>query len=263
MKLIRNALLSVILICNLNIATFAKNHPTDTIPAAAKKLIAAYPDFVTGFANDHLIFKDKSTLLWDDGIKNKSFQQLLNNPDLEDMFVQEYTVGVPKSNPAAMFDPGRIRNEALFLKMYGSDESAVRKNLTEIIWCPKLVGKKIRVTTVNSVDKKLAEISKELDKHPELQKYISNIGGTFNWRPIAGTTRHSMHSFGMTIDMNTDYSEYWQWECKCKNEDAVVKYKNRIPQIIVDIFEKHGFIWGGKWYHFDTMHFEYRPELIN
>jgi hypothetical protein len=31
---------------------------------------------------------------------------------------------------------------------------------------------------------------------------------------------------------------------------------------IVDVFERHGFIWGGKWYHFDTMHFEYRPELI-
>jgi hypothetical protein len=32
---------------------------------------------------------------------------------------------------------------------------------------------------------------------------------------------------------------------------------------IVDVFEKHGFIWGGKWYHYDTMHFEYRPELLN
>jgi hypothetical protein len=30
----------------------------------------------------------------------------------------------------------------------------------------------------------------------------------------------------------------------------------------VDIFERHGFIWGGKWGHFDTMHFEYRPELL-
>jgi hypothetical protein len=28
------------------------------------------------------------------------------------------------------------------------------------------------------------------------------------------------------------------------------------------VFEKHGFIWGGKWYHYDTMHFEYRPELL-
>jgi D-alanyl-D-alanine carboxypeptidase len=28
------------------------------------------------------------------------------------------------------------------------------------------------------------------------------------------------------------------------------------------IFEQHGFVWGGKWRHHDTMHFEYRPELI-
>jgi len=41
-----------------------------------------------------------------------------------------------------------------------------------------------------------------------------------------------------------------------------LSYKNKIPQGIIDIFEKHGFIWGGKWYHYDTMHFEYRPELL-
>jgi hypothetical protein len=28
------------------------------------------------------------------------------------------------------------------------------------------------------------------------------------------------------------------------------------------VFEKHGFIWGGKWGHFDIMHYEYRPEII-
>ena len=28
------------------------------------------------------------------------------------------------------------------------------------------------------------------------------------------------------------------------------------------IFEKYGFVWGGRWYHYDTMHFEYRPELF-
>jgi D-alanyl-D-alanine carboxypeptidase len=37
-------------------------------------------------------------------------------------------------------------------------------------------------------------------------------------------------------------------------------YKNKIPLEIAAAFEKHGFIWGGKWYHFDGMHFEYRPE---
>jgi hypothetical protein len=35
-----------------------------------------------------------------------------------------------------------------------------------------------------------------------------------------------------------------------------------MPREIVDAFERHGFIWGGRWYHYDTMHFEYRPELL-
>jgi len=30
----------------------------------------------------------------------------------------------------------------------------------------------------------------------------------------------------------------------------------------VKVFKKHGFIWGGNWYHFDGMHFEYRPEFL-
>ena len=34
------------------------------------------------------------------------------------------------------------------------------------------------------------------------------------------------------------------------------------PSAIVSLFEDNGFIWGGKWEHFDLMHFEYRPELI-
>ncbi len=45
-------------------------------------------------------------------------------------------------------------------------------------------------------------------------------------------------------------------------KDGAYAYKNEIPMEIVRIFEKHGFIWGGKWHHYDTMHFEYRPELL-
>jgi hypothetical protein len=27
--------------------------------------------------------------------------------------------------------------------------------------------------------------------------------------------------------------------------------------------ERRSFVWGGRWYHYDTMHFEYRPELVH
>ena len=39
--------------------------------------------------------------------------------------------------------------------------------------------------------------------------------------------------------------------------------RTTVPKEIVDVFEKYGFIWGGRWYHYDTMHFEYRPELFD
>lgn len=231
------------------------------IPTNAQKLINTYPGAVKGFADNHLIFADGSKLIWDDGIKNKSYQQLLDSPDLKDMFAQAYPKGA--SNPPAQnSDPGRIRNVAFFMKVYGTSKSAVEKNLTTITWCPKLIGQQIVVTKVNGVDKQLEAVSKELDEHPELKKYLIDIGGTFAWRNIAGTHRPSMHSFGMTIDINTTYSDYWQWNCHCTSEESTVNYRNKIPQLIVDVFEKHGFIWGGKWYHYDTMHFEYRPELL-
>jgi hypothetical protein len=241
---------------------YAVTRYADSIPVNAGKLIKAYPDFIVGFSDNHLIFKDHSTMIWDDGIKNKPAKNILNKPDLKDMFLQSYEKGMLKSPPVDGFDPGRVRNEQFFLKIYGTTERAVEKNLTTIIWCPKLTGQKITVTRINGVDKRLIQISKELDAHPEWKKYLLNIGGTFAWRNISGTTRHSMHSFGMTIDVNTKYSDYWQWACHCTKEDSPVKYQNKIPQGIVDIFEKNGFIWGGKWYHYDTMHFEYRPELL-
>jgi len=233
-----------------------------SIPADAQKLMKCYSGFVVGFADNGLLFKDGTRLPWNDGIKNKTAQQKLDQPDLKDMFVEAYPIGAQATPPQPGEDPGRIRNDAFFKKIYGRTQAQVERHLVIITWCPKLVGQQIRVTTINGVDKKIKLISGELDKHPEFKKYLTHIGGTFDWRNINGTTRHSMHSYGATIDINTAYSDYWQWVCKCTNENVQVKYRNRIPQAIVDIFEKHGFIWGGKWYHFDTMHFEYRPELL-
>jgi hypothetical protein len=149
--------------------------------------------------------------------------------------------------------------------MYGKTEAEVKANLVEITWLPKNLNQKILVSKINGVAEQLNQISQELDKHPEWVKYLSDPGGTFNWRKISGTDRLSTHSFGITIDVNTTYSNYWQWDNKAwkeKGEALDLGYVNRIPTEMVRIFEKYGFIWGGKWYHYDTMHFEYRPEVL-
>lgn len=230
------------------------------IPIGLQKLIAAYPEQNFKASSTALIWMDGDTMPYRDSTPNKDFEMLLNHPDLEDQFIMPYPKGINFPIPSRNSDPGRVRVEAFFLKMYGQTKEAVRKNLVEI----DFLGTSLLVTQINSIDKKLIHIAKELAQYPELKKYVENVGGTFNWRKIAGTNRLSTHSFGMTIDINVKYSNYWRWAVQDKTEDGKrpIVYKNRIPLKIVQIFEENGFIWGGKWYHYDTMHFEYRPELL-
>jgi hypothetical protein len=68
-----------------------------------------------------------------------------------------------------------------------------------------------------------------------------------------------MHSYGAAIDINTRTTTTWLWHRDWQADAATLPH---VPDDIVAIFERHGFIWGGKWSHYDTMHFEYRPELL-
>lgn len=217
----------------------------------------AYSDYVKELKENNLVFRSGKSMIYDDH-KEKSTQELLDSPDIEDQLHYTYNQGDAKNNT----DAGRIRNDAFFKELYGQTSQAVKTNLKTVTWCPKLVNQKIQFSKINGANHALEKVSNELDQHPEWKKHLTNIGGTFNWRFISGTTRVSAHSFGITIDINTAYSNYWQWDCGCKNENTSLGYKNRIPMGIVEIFEKHGFIWGGRWKHYDTMHFEYRPEFF-
>ncbi|WP_244482035.1 M15 family metallopeptidase [Bradyrhizobium pachyrhizi] len=64
--------------------------------------------------------------------------------------------------------------------------------------------------------------------------------------------------YAAAIDLNLKVSDDWLWAGKGKT----IPCENRMPREIVDIVERHGCIRGGKWCHYDTMHFEHRPELL-
>lgn len=229
------------------------------IPAGLDALLTAYPETLKAGKDGLIVWPDGSTTPY--SVKRRGgepdYETMLDSASIEEQMSQPYPVGPDSyAPPAKNFDPGRIRNEEFFLKMYGASEAEVRKKLRTITWLPNKAPQKLQVTTVNGVDKKLEEVSAEIEKLPkEVWKFATPSAGTFNWRKIAGTQRMSTHSFATSIDLNVDKSNYWQW-------DKVPKYRNQFPHEIVEIFEKHGFIWGGKWYHYDTMHFEYRPELL-
>lgn len=252
MRLIISVTLAIIFSANI---AAQQNRPKE-----AYWLQKAYPTTIKDYKDSCLIMADGSKIKYEESNKKKSHIELINSNNIEDIFTYPYIKGTIRNIPKD-YDPGRIRSEELLKAMYGSTLAKVQQNLTTVTWCPKLVNQKLKVTKVNGVDKQLQSVSDELDNHPELKDYLQN-SGTFYWRKIRGSNRLSTHSFGIAIDLNTKYSNYWQWDCRCSSETISLGYKNRIPQLIVDIFEKHGFIWGGKWYHYDTMHFEYRPELL-
>lgn len=219
-----------------------------SIPHGAKRLIECY-DKVVAYSNNNIFFEDGGQLLYDDG-KEKSFDEMLNRSDIEDMFHYPYD----RQTIPPQSDPGRIRSEELMKRLYGSTRGEVEIHLVRVDWCPKLLGEKVRFTSLYGAADALRRVSEELDRHPEWREYLKGAS-TLNWRYIAGTKRLSPHSFGNAIDIAVPYSDYWQWS-------KGGEYRNRIPMGIVEIFEKHGFIWGGRWASYDTMHFEYRPELF-
>jgi hypothetical protein len=192
-----------------------------------------------------------------DGRSDKSFQEKLRNPSILDQLSIPYIKGPLAVPPGPQSDPGRFRNIAFFDKMYGDcSKGEVQKRLMKVVWLPETGSGFVQVTTVNSVADKLRAVSEELDRLPlELKKYAFPSAGAFNCRAVKDTGNRSAHAWGAAIDINIKFADYWLW---AKNGG----YRNRIPLDIVDIFERHDFIWGGKWEHFDTMHFEYRPELL-
>jgi hypothetical protein len=223
-----------------------------------ERLKRAYPDVIAGYDQDAVRLANGMTLKVSDGRTDKTFEELLNSPDIDDMFAFAYPAGVDPAQPMVNFDPGRIRVEALFRAIYGDcRKGGGEKRLRRIDW----FGEKLPFTTAQGADKALEKVIAELRLLPkEMRKYLVGSGGTYNCRSIAKTNRMSMHAYGASIDISTKYTNYWLWEKPDKSGKIV--WKNKVPKEIIDVFERHGFIWGGRWYHFDTMHFEYRPELL-
>lgn len=228
----------------------------------ARALAAGYPRDFGGLEIDAAgklrVLIAGASLVFDDG-KTKTFDERMESPDIEDMFAQIYPLENPADTLPADFDPGRVRIEQMFLALYGDSKEAVAAACETVDFCGNRVRFSKRCGASAALEKVSAELAPVLEKKPALRAYVIELGGTFAWRKIAGTDRLSNHSFATAIDLNVKKSAYWRW-----SPPATLATFSRKdwPVEIVEAFEKHGFIWGGKWHHYDTMHFEYRPELL-
>ena len=235
------------------------------VPATAEisaRLVAAYPGILKTVEGNEVVFADGGKLPLDDGKGIKTAKDWLENPDIEDMFRHAYPAEAAFMPPEKDFDPGRARNEAFFTKVYGDcRQPGFEKNLVNVSWLPKKWGAKLQFSKINGAAEHLKAVSAELDQlSGKFNVDLFPTAGTYNCRVVAGTKAMSPHGFGIAIDIALKHSAYWRWDGA--KPDGSIKYTNKIPLDIVLIFEKHGFIWGGRWSHYDTMHFEYRPEMV-
>jgi hypothetical protein len=229
---------------------------TCALGADLGRLIRAYPDFLQRHDERGIKWTDGTYMIASDGKVEKSYKERLKNASIADQLLLPYRKGALPHAPSINDDPGRFRNVAFFDKMYGNCERGeVQRGLVRVQWLPNSGGGSISVTSKNGIADKLRSISDEIERLPAaLRKYAVPSAGAFNCRTVQDTGNRSMHAWGAAIDLNTEYADYWLWSRGV--------YRNRIPMEIVNIFERYGFIWGGKWGHYDTMHFEYRPELL-
>jgi hypothetical protein len=215
-------------------------------------LVAAYPRALKGH--------DGAWLYWRDGsrtaigpVTERPAATILERPGVADIFAWPYPLGPLPSVAKPMGDPGRARPASVFLKLYGDcRKGEVQKRLVAVPWVD---GHTVRFTSAQGASQALAGVARDLQAlGPAYRKYLWPTSGTFNCRTVAGSEGLSMHAYGAAIDLGSRFGGYWRW--------GPANASSTIPYRIVEVFERHGFIWGAKWAHFDSFHFEYRPELI-
>jgi hypothetical protein len=151
-------------------------------------------------------------------------------------------------------------------------KASTRKETERQIVEISFLGKKTKVH--KGIRQKLAIIEEQIQDAAKtddtIQTWIDNLDspGGYYWRNIAKTQSRSYHSYGLAIDLlpkSLDGKEsYWLWASERRSDWWNVSYNERYhpPETVIKIFESYGFVWGGKWEMFDTMHFEYRPEVF-
>jgi hypothetical protein len=224
-------------------------------------LLIAYPEYITNIEENngcvYLVLKSGKKLIYDDK-KEKNFDQKLSNPDLQDTLEQIYPLSTIKSIMPSNFDPGRSRCYALLSEIYGSSKHILESNLTGVRVGYKNYQFNKNSNASHSLQSVMSELIPLSQKNENVRRCLLPCSGTFNYRVISGTKRLSPHAFGIAIDLASDKRDYWKWASKEQGESRLASY----PSELVKVFENNGFIWGGKWSHFDILHFEYRPEII-
>ncbi len=161
------------------------------------------------------------------------------------------------------------RNEAFLaalLKAPNRAETEARLVRMEVAGFTVTVHERIK-EPLSLVDKELRSLRLTDPVIESFLRRIQEING-YSYRYVEGTRSRSLHSYGLAVDLIPKTyggkKAYWMWAMTGTPDFWTIPYARRwmVPLPVVEAFERQGFVWGGKWLFFDTMHFEYRPEIL-
>ena len=167
----------------------------------------------------------------------------------------------PEENPTYCTD--------LLESLWGETDEQIRSHgSTTTFLDHRMFVNDLLVDALAAVEKDVLEAAKD-DR--SVATWIDELDITYSFidRGIAGSPTRSHHAWGMAVDFVPNSYEgravYWRWSRVFDREEwhrIPLKRRWSPPQAVIEIFERHGFVWGGKWTHFDNIHFEYRPEIL-
>lgn len=235
-----------------------------------------YPDYITHveWRDDDVVFTLNGAEIWYADGKLLSEESLALQDNYRPIIYTYSTDSIydifdklPKPN--VNFSTNYMRSSDFQYELIGGKSVNIESQIISV----RVLGITVRLHPVAARYAQLAsqevlELSKT-DK--EVKKFINDlrtISGYVN-RKVRKSTNISMHSFGLALDLIPyDYKNkvtYWQWARVFYPDtwpDIPLEQRWLINEDVVRIFEKYGFVWGGKWPIYDTMHLEFRPELI-
>jgi hypothetical protein len=161
------------------------------------------------------------------------------------------------------------RSERFLARLYRADSL---EDMERQVVSTTFLGLRVRVhpmvaPRLTAVEQRVQGLARQ---DPQVRAFAAGLpqASGFYWREIAGTASRSYHAYGVAVDLipRSYGGKAYYWRNIFRSNEAwfelALERRWMVPMPVVEAFEAEGFVWGGKWMFFDTVHFEYRPELL-
>lgn len=233
--------------------------------SAVQQYYGPFIESIERLEDDFVFHLERGSIYYRDGkMLNK---ENLQHDDLFSSIFYRYPPG-PLEDSFEKPPPIARRSDDFFKMIFGETEREIRKHCREVRFLRRMAF--VNTLCIPALKQVEREILKQAGEDPDVADFAGNIRilYSFKRKEIVGSKNSSFHGYGLAVDLvPASYDKkhvYWKWSAVYDSNWHRIPVHQRWspPQPVIDAFERNGFVWGGKWRHFDVIHFEYRPEII-